>query len=553
MLAIDLQSSGATPKHGHIIELAWAKTHARHDRADVDSHLVALPEDARLPRAVSRITGIARKHLQDAASPEAAWRALLSAAAEQQGAATATVPTIIHYARFETTFLRDLHQRFTADRPFPFDIVCTHKIAKRLHPDLPRRGLRALAGYFGFPVELLRRSEGHVAATVFSWHHLAAELADLGVDSWPELVQWLAARPAAKARTKRRFPMPRDKRLALPDKPGVYRFLRTSGDVLYVGKATSLKKRVNSYFTKRVGRDERLLEMLSQARDLDTSETATSLEAALLETEEIKRLSPPYNVHLRNEIRQVWFTSPDFVHAETSPSVQCPIGPWPSRFWLSAMAALCRILDGEARDEATIARAVGARGYAAPSQPCFEQGLRLFTQRYHIEQIPGARARQRLGAASKVISKRARAGTLDEGSKRNENDPEWDPERIARHLERTVWHTGQLARRGRWLCLLCDATIAWHEPKSPLCRLLRLSGGHIIERGYVPSERPLPPPTDRRTHRQRQACFDIPSYDRLRILSTELRRVMSVSEARVRINHRPALSGRRLRAALDCA
>ena len=39
--------------------------------------------------------------------------------------------------------------------------------------------------------------------------------------------------------------MSRDKRLALPDRPGVYRILRSNGDLLYVGKATSLKRRVN--------------------------------------------------------------------------------------------------------------------------------------------------------------------------------------------------------------------------------------------------------------------------------------------------------------------
>ena len=82
---------------------------------------------------------------------------------------------------------------------------------------------------------------------------------------------------------------PRDVRLALPDGPGVYRMLRISGDVLYVGKATSLHHRVNSYFRKQKGIHERTLEMLSQARDLSFVVTESPLEAALLEPDEIKR------------------------------------------------------------------------------------------------------------------------------------------------------------------------------------------------------------------------------------------------------------------------
>src|SRR5205085_7872367 len=133
---------------------------------------------------------------------------------------------------------------------------------------------------------------------------LGAELEDVGVDSIEALATWLAE-PAPKSR-KRMYPMPRATRLALPDSPGVYRMLRTSGDVLYVGKATSLRKRVNQYFQKQSGIPDRMLEMLSQARELDVTPTASALEAALLETDEIKRLAPPFNQALLHANRTPW-------------------------------------------------------------------------------------------------------------------------------------------------------------------------------------------------------------------------------------------------------
>ena len=67
--------------------------------------------------------------------------------------------------------------------------------------------------------------------------------------------------------------MKREIRLNLSEKPGIYRMLRSNGDLLYIGKATSLKHRVNSYFRQKGSQAEHILEMLSQATDLDVTLT----------------------------------------------------------------------------------------------------------------------------------------------------------------------------------------------------------------------------------------------------------------------------------------
>src|SRR5262249_27379575 len=135
----------------------------------------------------------------------------------------------------------------------------------------------------------------HMEATAFVWRELVRLLEDEGVATWGALHEWLATPVGSASRSRRGGPMPRDVRLSLPDSPGVYRMLRTSGDVLYVGKASSLHDRVNSYFRKQHGVHERLLEMLSQACAISFDVAPTPLEAALLETDEIKRHRPPYN------------------------------------------------------------------------------------------------------------------------------------------------------------------------------------------------------------------------------------------------------------------
>jgi excinuclease ABC subunit C len=86
----------------------------------------------------------------------------------------------------------------------------------------------------------------------------------------------------------------------LPDAPGVYRMLNAAGDVLYVGKAKSLKKRVSAYATGRVHSD-RLIRMVHETAEMLFVTTASETEALLLESNLIKRLKPRYNVSYRDD------------------------------------------------------------------------------------------------------------------------------------------------------------------------------------------------------------------------------------------------------------
>ncbi|HUE78023.1 MAG TPA: excinuclease ABC subunit UvrC [Sphingomicrobium sp.] len=86
----------------------------------------------------------------------------------------------------------------------------------------------------------------------------------------------------------------------LPARPGVYRMQDARGDVLYVGKARTLKSRVNSY-TQVAKMPRRLQRMVSQTRSMTIVTTRTEAEALLLEAQLIKRFRPPYNVLLRDD------------------------------------------------------------------------------------------------------------------------------------------------------------------------------------------------------------------------------------------------------------
>ncbi len=83
----------------------------------------------------------------------------------------------------------------------------------------------------------------------------------------------------------------------LPDQPGVY-FFKQGEDILYIGKATSLRDRTRSYFAKDLikTRGVRMVDMIALADSIETKETDSVLEALLLESTLIKKYQPKYNV-----------------------------------------------------------------------------------------------------------------------------------------------------------------------------------------------------------------------------------------------------------------
>jgi excinuclease ABC subunit C len=91
----------------------------------------------------------------------------------------------------------------------------------------------------------------------------------------------------------------------LPDSPGVYQYFDSDKNLLYVGKAKNLKKRVSSYFMKDLG-STRLRLMVGKIADIRTVKVNTELDALLLENNLIKNLKPRYNINLRDDKTFPW-------------------------------------------------------------------------------------------------------------------------------------------------------------------------------------------------------------------------------------------------------
>ena len=87
----------------------------------------------------------------------------------------------------------------------------------------------------------------------------------------------------------------------LPETPGVYRFYNEQDELIYVGKAKSIRKRVASYFNKQAGVNRKTLRLVSEIRRIDYTVSNTEFDALLLENNFIKQNQPKYNILLKDD------------------------------------------------------------------------------------------------------------------------------------------------------------------------------------------------------------------------------------------------------------
>jgi DNA polymerase III epsilon subunit-like protein len=558
VLVVDCQTTGATPGRARLLEVAWCRARAEGEEPPIHAELVAVPPEHEVPRRIWELTGLSRAALAHASAGPEVWRALAAEARSLAGEADAA-PAVAHVSRFERGFLEVLQREAADPAPFPLRLLCTHELAIRALPGLPRRGLRALAGYFGALPAERRRAADHVRATLVVWRGLCAELErSHGVRTLAELERWLA-RTAPRRRSGREVPLPRAARLALPEGPGVYRLLNRRGALLYVGKASSLRRRVNSYYQKRGTGSERTAELLCQVAAVEVTETASVLEAALLEVRTIQREAPPYNHALREREEGLWFASPDLRELAPRPDARHPLGPLPAREPVLALGELASLLAERAprpdpeRCRRALALPPDLRQELPPSR--FLAGLARFREAHadRLERAPGGTLARllRLGAALWREARRARGAGEEPLALEPPAPGRLDPSRLGSAIEAAVLRGAHLIRRGAWLCELGEAVLTWSPHGDRVARVLVVSDGEPGAAGALAGG-PAPCARFERPRLERLARLDRGKHDRLRVLSSELRRIALEERAlELRLGVRRVLDGARLRRRLS--
>jgi DNA polymerase III subunit epsilon len=507
VLILDCQTTGMRPSTGQILEIGWSVfSPAQTEEPIIETFVVQLPEGEELASQIQAITGITAKDLESGVS-EARMLERFRATVSKVG----SVPLIAHYAQFERAFIDDLYLRNEIEKTFGF--ICTQRIGKRLFPNLPSQNIRGMAGFFGSKVGEFKRASSNVQATTEIWRAVAQKLADQDVRTFADLETWMSAKPKARKKEPVRYEyrMDRLSRLALSTKPGIYRMLAKDGRILYVGKATSLKSRVNSYFRGQKNRDRRKLEMLAQVWDLEVTECESPLEAALLETDEIKKWDPPYNVSLKTRNRQMVFYSRDFEIESHTQDEEHPLGPYRPMDGLFSLMLVEEWLSGD--EPINIF-------YVETDDELMKEGFHIFWERSGLRKIRPLTFRELLAIALGQLRKFKRAhpgadieAIFAEQKAAKEETEDLTAEDIAGKFERLFLRAAATNRRARTLTKLMNSKILIRD------RVLKFMGGLVFDSTFSGLLQNKPTPK-----KFPWANTNIADFDRMSVLDSEVRK-----------------------------
>lgn len=287
-VVVDLETTGGSPSTAAITEIGAVKVRGGEVLGEFQT---LVNPGGPVPAFIAALTGITTAMVCEAPRIEVVLPSFLEFAGN--------AVLVAHNAGFDMAFLRAAAR--TLGYPWPGNqVVDTVALARRAvtRDEVPNHKLGTLAAYFHATVTPEHRALSDARATVDVLHALLGRLAPMGITHLEDLAA--AADPVPAVRRRKRF-------LAdgLPEAPGVYQFRTARGEILYVGKAKSIRQRVRSYFTAAEQR-RRMTEMIGLADEVVPVVCATELEAQVRELRLIAEHTPRYNRRSRHPDRAPW-------------------------------------------------------------------------------------------------------------------------------------------------------------------------------------------------------------------------------------------------------
>ena len=286
---VDLETTGGSPADHAITEVGALKV--RLGEA-VGTFQTLVDPGEPVPAFVRLLTGITDEMLIDAPPIETVLPAFL----EFLGGSV----FVAHNARFDASFLDAALVRCGYGR-LGNQVVDTARLARKiLAGEVPNHRLQTLATYLRCAHRPCHRAFADVLATTDVLHYLIERAAGFGVTTLEDLLAMSATRMDG---TFSKIDLCHD----LPKGPGVYRFLGSSGETLYVGKAADVRSRVRSYFYGDPRR--RMRDLLKETQRVDVERYDSTLEAEVAEARAIALEKPPYN--RRGKRTGTWYVKID--------------------------------------------------------------------------------------------------------------------------------------------------------------------------------------------------------------------------------------------------
>lgn len=282
---VDLETTGMRADQDRILEIGAVKVRAGQVQ---DTFEQLVDPECTVTRRISQITGIQPTD----AFGQPKISEVLPDFVEFLGAAV----FVAHNSKFDWKFIKAELRR--ADLPMLKNrTLCTVRLARRILTGLPSKSLRSLVKYFHIQDHHAHRGLSDALATQQVLTRLLDRLKnEHKITELEDVLHFQNAHYVRNAAGWKRLEHIRENYLnKLPESPGVYRMLKKDGKLLYIGKAGVLRDRVRSYFVGIESRAKHIRAMTLQVYGIEWEETATELEALLLESRSIKEHVPPFN------------------------------------------------------------------------------------------------------------------------------------------------------------------------------------------------------------------------------------------------------------------
>jgi DNA polymerase III subunit epsilon len=268
----------------------------------VDQYSTLINPQRPIPYFITQLTGISDEMVKDAPK--------FYEVAKEIVQFTEGKVFVAHNVRFDYSFIK----KEFADLGFTFQrkTLCTVRLSRSLIPGLPSYSLGKLCKSIDINLQMRHRAIGDAEATAKLFDKLIKINRPVIDDSHHH------AEPAVKLKEEIRTSLlppaiSRDQVDALPTAPGVYYFYNEQGEVIYVGKSISIKKRIIQHFNIDY-KSRKSIEFKNSIADITYELMGNELVALLFESDEIKRLKPQYNRKLRRSV----FNTGIFMYEDSS-------------------------------------------------------------------------------------------------------------------------------------------------------------------------------------------------------------------------------------------
>lgn len=268
---VDIETTGGRASRDKITEIAVV-IHDGHNVVDSFESLVN-PE-CYIPHGITQLTGITQEMVADAPK--------FYEIAKQFVEITEGAIFVAHNVRFDYGFIREEFARlgYTYSRRQ----LCTVRLSRKSFPGLPSYSLGNLIRHFRIQVNDRHRAMADVMATVQLFERI------LDQEKSEQEIKHMVNLGIRESKLPKNLSI--EKIHALPEDCGVYYLHDEQGQVVYVGKSINIRKRIAEHFADQTEKARKLQE---KVHDISYELTGSELLALLLESFEIKRLSPPVN------------------------------------------------------------------------------------------------------------------------------------------------------------------------------------------------------------------------------------------------------------------